>query len=507
MERYFIIAAYGTQTVRCDGAFDRSGTGTLPLSSNGNGDTMTGPKHSCGVIGICSAADVADDIFKALRIIQHRGQESAGISVFSGKDIVTEKGSGHVGDAIRPDALRSLKGRCGIGHVRYSTAGSKSVMNAQPLTVTTGFGTVAIAHNGDITNYAELKEKYLRSVASFLTDSDTELAVRSIVGNMARCNDPVEAIKSMMYETEGAYSLTVLMNGRLFGIRDPHGIRPLCIGRTDGGHIIASESAAIDALNGTFIRDIAPGEIVEVKNDRFTSHKTAFSRRRAHCMFEWVYFARPDSVIDGREVYEVRKRIGEILAKEHPADVDSVMPIPDSGRAQAIGFSDASGIRYEEGLMKNRFSERTFILPDQKERELAVSMKMNPIKSTVRGKCLAVVDDSVVRGTTLRKLILMLRDAGAKEVHVRIGCPPVIAPCYYGVDMKTKDQFAACGRTEEEICRMVGADSLGYISIAGLVEAIEKPERHLCMACLNGRYPTRIPGGSRMFQTTFGEDY
>ncbi|MCL2032086.1 MAG: amidophosphoribosyltransferase [Methanomassiliicoccaceae archaeon] len=463
---------------------------------------MTGPKHSCGVVGVCRTADVADDIFKALMIMQHRGQESAGISVFDGKDIVTEKGSGSVREAIKHNAVKSLRGHCGVGHVRYSTAGSKGVMNAQPLTVETGFGTVAIAHNGDITNYAELKERYLMSGVSFLTDSDTELAVRSLTEHMTRRRDPIEAMRSMMKEIEGAYSFTVLINGRLFGIRDPHGIRPLCIGRTGGGHIIASESAAIDALNGTFIRDVAPGEIVEAEHDRLISYPGVSDRRRAHCMFEWVYFARPDSVIDGREVYDIRKSIGKILAREHPADADAVIPIPDSGRAQAIGFSIASGMRYEEGFMKNRFAERTFILPDQRERELAVSMKMNPIKSTVSGRRLVVVDDSVVRGTTLKKLIKMLRGAGAKEVHVRIGCPPVIAPCHYGVDMKSMDQFVAAGRTEEEICRMVGADSLGYISIGGLVEAIGKPEGDLCMACLDGRYPVRIPGGTHLSQMT-----
>ena len=273
------------------------------------------------------------------------------------------------------------------------------------------------------------------------------------------------------------------------------------MGKTDGGHIIVSESAAIDALNGTFIRDIAPGEIVEIKHDHFISHPNVSNKRKAHCMFEWVYFARPDSVIDGREVYDVRKRIGEILAKEHPADVDVIISVPDSGRAQAIGFSALSGIRYEEGLMKNRFVGRTFILPTQKERETAVSTKMNPIKSTVSGKRLIVVDDSVVRGTTLKKLILMLRNAGAKEVHVRIGCSPITAPCYYGVDMKSRDQLVAAGRNEEEVCRIVGADSLRYISIRGLVEAIGKPENDLCMACLNNRYPTKIPG-----DTSFTDD-
>ena len=465
---------------------------------------MTGPKHSCGVIGMCRTGSVAGDIFKALRIIQHRGQESAGISVFDGTRIITEKGQGYVGNAVTQDALASMKGRCGIGHVRYSTAGSKDVMNAQPLTLTANFGTAAMAHNGDLTNYAELKEKYLKLGISFLTDSDTELALKSFVRHMAGHGDPVKAAKSMMKEIEGAYSLAVMVNGRLFGIRDPHGIRPLCIGRIGGGHMIASESAAVDALNGTFIRDAAPGEIIELESGRVISHGTAVKKRRAHCMFEWVYFARPDSVMDGREVYDVRKKIGEMLAKEHPADADTVISVPDSGRSQAIGFSAASGIPYEEGFMKNRFAGRTFIMPDRKERESAVSMKMNAIRSTVCGKRVVMVDDSIVRGTTLKKLVIMIKDAGAEEVHVRIGCPPVVSPCYYGVDMKTADQFIASGRTLEDICAAVGADSLGYVSIKGLVKAIGMSERELCMACLNGKYPVKIPDGTRTAQTTLG---
>jgi amidophosphoribosyltransferase len=440
-------------------------------------------------------------------IIQHRGQESAGISVYNDGGLRTVVDNGLVQFALPYEKVSKLCGNVGVGHVRYSTTGSKSVMNAQPLTVTTSFGTVAIAHNGDITNYAELKGKYLAAGTSFLTDSDSELVTKVLSKYMVQYGDPIRAMKSMMKELEGSYALAILINDRLFGVRDPYGFRPLCIGEVRGGHIIVSESAAIDALSGTFIRDVAPGEIVEVMRDRFISHPGQIQKHKAHCMFEWVYFARPDSVIDGREVYDVRKRIGEILARECPADVDMIMPIPDSGRAHAIGFSIASKIPYEEGFMKNRFAERTFILPDQKERELAVSIKMNPIKSTVEGKRMVIVDDSIVRGTTLKKLIFMLRKAGAKEVHVRVGSPPVIAPCYYGVDMKAREQFVANGRTVEEIREIIGADSLGYISINGLIEAIGKPEDELCLACINGRYPTNIPGEVQRFQATLNSDF
>ncbi len=468
---------------------------------------MSGPKHSCGVVGISATYNIVPALQKTLMIIQHRGQESAGISVFNKGHIQTVRDNGLVQVALSKEKLANVEGNIGVGHVRYSTTGSKSVINAQPLMVTTSFGTVVVAHNGDLTNYAELKEKYLAAGTSFLTDSDSELVTKVLSKYMVQYNDPVRAMKSMMTELEGAYALTIMINDRLFGIRDPYGLRPLCIGEIDEGHIVVSESAAIDALNGTFIRDVAPGEIVEIMWDHFMPHPGPETKNKAHCMFEWVYFARPDSVIDEREVYGIRKRIGEILARECPADVDMIMPIPDSGRAHAIGFSIASGIPYEEGFMKNRFAERTFILPEQSERELAVSMKMNPIKSTVEGKRMVIVDDSIVRGTTLKKLISMLRKAGAKEVHVRVGSPPVIAPCYYGVDMKSRDQFVATGRSTEDVCDIIGADSLGYISIEGLIEAIGKPENDLCLACVNGKYPTRIPGEIHRFQSTLNSDF
>ena len=468
---------------------------------------MSGPKHSCGVVGVAATYNVVPAIHTTLMIIQHRGQESAGISVFKDENLHTVKDNGLVQFALSGDKINKLSGEVGIGHVRYSTAGSKSVMNAQPLTVTTSFGTMAIAHNGDITNYVELKEKYLADGTLFLTDSDSELVMKVLSKYMVQYNEPIKAMKSMMGELEGSYALTIMINDRLFGVRDPYGLRPLCIGEIDNGHMIVSESAAIDALGGTFIRDFAPGEIVEVTHDHFIPYAGISNRHKAHCMFEWVYFARPDSVIDGREVYDVRKKIGEILARECPADVDMIMPIPDSGRAHAIGFSIASKIPYEEGFMKNRFAERTFILPNQKERELAVSMKMNPIKSTVEGKRMVIVDDSIVRGTTLKKLISMLRKAGAKEVHVRVGSPPVVAPCYYGVDMKSRDQFVANGHSVEEVCDIIGADSLGYISIEGLIEAIGMPESELCLACVNGKYPTRIPGELHRFQSTLKSEF
>ncbi len=431
---------------------------------------------------------------RALLVIQHRGQESAGLSVFDGKNFQTVKNNGLVDAVLNENSLRNISGNCGIGHVRYSTTGSHSSMNAQPLTVQSVKGTVAIAHNGDITNYHKLREEYFKQGWSFLTDSDSEIIARILSKHLYSAEDPFVAIRNMMSELDGAYALAIMINNRLFGVRDPHGLRPLCIGKVEGGHIIVSESAALMSMGAEFVRDVEPGEIVEIKDDIILSERSKDPICKAHCMFEWIYFARPDSVIDGRCVYQVRKNIGIILARESPADVDLVMPIPDSGRAHAIGYSLESGVPYEEGFMKNRFVGRTFILPDQSARENAVAMKMNPIRSTIEGKRVLIVDDSIVRGTTLMKLIKLLRSAGAKEVHVRIGCPPVIAPCYYGVDMKTRDQFIACTHTIEQIRQSIGADSLAYISIDGLVEALDMPKDDLCLACVNGLYPTRIDG-------------
>ncbi len=471
------------------------------------GDHMAGPKHSCGVVGISADTDVAPSLYIALMIIQHRGQESAGISVFDGNTIETRKGNGLVDVALTKDDVSKTLGHVGIGHVRYSTTGSRDVANAQPLTVTTNAGAIAVAHNGDITNVGELKDKYMKDGSTFLTASDSEVIVKILGRNLAQYSDVVTAIRATMGELDGSYSLTIMVNGRLFAVRDPYGFRPLCIGKVDGGYIAVSESTAIDALRGEFVRDVEPGEICEITKDTVKSHPMNGSHPRAYCMFEWVYFARPDSVMDGRGVYDVRRKIGEILARECPADVDLVMPVPDSGRAHAIGYAVASGVPYEEGFMKNRFAGRTFILPDQKAREAAVAMKMNPIRSTVDGKRILIIDDSIVRGTTLKKLIGMLRNAGAKEVHVRIGCPPVIAPCYYGVDMKTRDQFIATKYSVDEIKEIIGADSLGYISLPGLVEAVGFKENELCLACVNNRYPTIIPGETHRFQTNLNADF
>lgn len=468
---------------------------------------MSGPRHYCGVVGINAGHNVVAGLQKALMIIQHRGQDSAGVSVFDGETINTVKDAGLVQVALPRERLESLDGHVGIGHVRYATTGGKGAKNAQPMVLTTAFGMIALAHNGDLTNYRKLKETYMAQGAVFQTDSDTELIINLLSRRMGTDQDPVKAIKAVMAEIDGAYALALMINGRLFGIRDPLGIRPLIIGRLGDGYMIVSESSAICALGGEIVRDVQPGEIVEITQDSFKSYAPCTRCPYAHCFFEWVYFARPDSVMDEREVYAVRRNIGMVLAREHPADVDLVMPIPDSGRAHAIGFSIESGIPYEEGFMKNRFADRTFIMPDQASRERAVSDKMIPIKSTVDGKRILIIDDSIVRGTTLKKLVLMLREAGAKEVHVRVGSPPITAPCFYGIDMKDREQFIANKHTVEEIREIIGADSLGYISLEGVVEAIGLPMGDLCLACINGKYPTKIEGEEHRFQTRITDSF
>lgn len=458
------------------------------------GTFMVGLRHSCGVVAMVATCDVVSTLRKALLVIQHRGQESAGISVFDGKTVKTIKSSGLVFTALNDYNIKDLAGNCGIGHVRYSTTGSEKSINAQPQTTESKLGTIAVAHNGSITNFSKLRKKCRDQGMSFLTDSDSEMIAKIISKYITQLGDIVGAIKATMNDLEGAFSLTIMINDRVFGLRDPYGFRPLCIGKFDNAYMIVSESAALDTLHGEFVRDVDPGEIIEITSNVLTSYPPKNSTPRAHCMFEWVYFARPESIIECREVYSVRKKIGMILAKESPVNADLVMPVPDSGRAHALGFSIGSGIQYEEGFIKNRFVERTFILPNQKDRENAVSMKMNPVRSTVDGKCVVVVDDSIVRGTTIKLLITMLREAGAREIHVRVGCPPVISPCYYGVDMTSRDQFIANFYDTKEICDMIGADSLKYISIGGLIDALGILEKDLCLACVNNKYPTRIDG-------------
>jgi amidophosphoribosyltransferase len=442
---------------------------------------------------------VSIDVFYALRVLQHRGQESAGIAIYN-NGIKALKGMGLAHQALKPDDIRNLKGDRGIGHVRYSTVGSSTIENAQPIVVSTNYGDIALAHNGEIVNADKIMDELKKKGWAFITQSDSEIAVRLLANDIANTGDPVRSLRNLMSMIQGSYSMTIMIDNRVFAIRDPYGIRPLCIGRTKTGYAAASESVVFDTLGGEFLRDVEPGEIIELLPGEAKAVKTGLSRGRAHCMFEWVYIARPDSNIDGKLVYEVRRRIGQRLAKEQPVEADVVVPIPDSGRAHAIGYSEESGIRYSEGLMKNRYVERTFIMPEQSDRTTSVMLKLNPLKSVIKDKKIVLVDDSIVRGTTMKQIVQLVRNSGAKEVHVRVGSPPIRAPCYFGIDMKTREQFAATGRTVEQIAELITADSLGYISVDGLVDAIGHNYNDLCLGCLTEEYPVPVPGEKVRYQ-------
>ncbi len=451
------------------------------------------PTDKCGIIGCAGTSPVASDLYYGLRILQHRGQESAGLAVFD-DGIKAKRGMGLVHEVFTKEDLMELRGTSGIGHVRYSTTGSSVVENAQPIVVRTSYGDIALAHNGDIVNAAEIREELSKKGWAFMTTSDSEVIVRLLANEIVNTGDVHRALKEFTNRLVGAYSLALMINDTVYAVRDPFAIRPLCVGESNGRMMIASESVVFDALGYKFIRDLKPGEIVELRPDGFESMRLPHPNHTAHCMFEWVYFARPDSVLDERLVYDARVKIGEQLAKEHPVEADIIVPVPESGRAQAQGYSQASGLPVVEGLIKNRYIERTFIMPDQQDREIGVMLKLNPIRSAVKGKRIVLIDDSIVRGTTIRKIVKILRQAGAKEIHVRIGCLPIRFPCYLGIDMKTRDQFIANEKTVPEIAQFITADSLGYLSQKGLMTALKHPRADLCLGCLTGEYPVPIPG-------------
>jgi amidophosphoribosyltransferase len=434
-----------------------------------------------------------------LRVLQHRGQESAGIAVYS-NGIKALKGMGLAHQALRADDLRNLRGEIGIGHVRYSTVGSSTLDNAQPVVMSTNYGDIALAHNGEIVNSDQLRDGLKKKGWAFATTSDSEIIIRMLANDISNTGDPVRSVRNVMSLLIGSYSITLMVDNRVFALRDPLGIRPLCVGRTKEGYAAASESVVFDTLGGEFMRDVEPGELIELLPGEIRSIKTGLAKGRAHCMFEWVYIARADSCLDGRLVYDVRRRIGRRLAEEQPVDADVIVPVPDSGRSHSMGYSEVSGIPYSEGLMKNRYVERTFIMPEQNDRSTGVMLKLNPLKSVIKDKRIVLVDDSIVRGTTMRQIVQLVRNAGAKEVHVRVGSPPIRAPCYFGIDMKTRDQFAATGRTVEQISNMLTADSLGYLSVEGLVDAIGHPASDLCLGCLTEEYPLPVEGERTRFQ-------
>ncbi len=440
--------------------------------------------EDCAVVGYLGTNAYANILF-GLKALQHRGQETSGMATYDGK-IHIKKGMGLVSEVFKEG---NLEGNTGIGHNRYSTAGSKGVENAGPFIISGSIGYVGLSHNGEITNAHYLREELKSKGYIFTSSSDTEVMLITLISEINKYGI-YDGIKKTMLKLKGAYAVAIMINNTLYALRDPYGFRPLIYGRTSDGYIVASESAAIDAVSGDVIRDVNPGELIEINEHGIQSVFT-MNHEIAHCMFEYVYFARPDSVIDNKEVFNVRYNLGTILAREHPCKADVVIPVPDSGRAQALGYSVESGIAYSEGLIKNRYSDRTFILPDQKSRYDAIKIKLNPIKSAVKDKNIVLIDDSIVRGNTMKYIISLLRKEGAREIHVRVGSPEIVAACYFGVDMKTSNDFIAYNKSTDEIRDAIGADSLGYVSINGLKEAIGMSS--LCLGCLTGKYPEDIP--------------
>ncbi len=446
--------------------------------------------ESCGVFGIYApGVDAARITFFGLYALQHRGQESAGIATADGKKIYLHTAMGLVSQAFTEEQLAQLHGHIAIGHTRYSTTGSSRASNAQPILVEGNSSTIGLAHNGNIVNSKFLQDELIQQGFTFGGTTDSEIIANLIISSSEK--NPVDKVRYAMRRLQGAYSLVIMTKDKLIGVRDPMGVRPLCLGTIDGGWVIASESCALGHVGAQFIREIEPGEIVVINKHGIKSF-TEESTRKALCIFEYIYFARPDSVIQGKLLYPARQAMGRILARDYPVDADLVMGVPDSATAAGIGYAVASGIPYCEGLIKNRYVGRTFIEPDQRLRDLGVKLKFNPLAETIVGKRLVVVDDSIVRGTTTPKVVAMLKKAGAKEVHLRICSPPIRHPCFFGVDMATRWELIAAQKTIPEIRDTIGADSLGYISIDGLIESVGLPKDIFCLACFTGEYPIPV---------------
>jgi len=448
----------------------------------------------CGIVGIVDAGGVSFPLYYALYALQHRGQESAGISTFEGTTLYTHKAQGLVAEVFDHDTLEGLHGNAGIGHVRYPTAEAKIPENVQTFNFRYRGLDLSIAHNGNLVNTAEIREEYERRGQIFCTSTDTEI-IGNIIAEALRTSKSMEdAVRLCMRRLRGSYAIAALLNDTVYAFRDPLGIKPLCIGKFDHGYIVASESVAIDALDGTLIRDVRPGELVRIDRNGLSSVQIATANQKAHCIFEYIYFARADSVIDGTLVYDVRRRIGQELYDAAPVEGDIVCPVPDSGTAYAAGYAERSGVPFVEGLMKNRYMGRTFIMPTQQQREWAVRIKLNTVRGNLKGRKVILIDDSIVRGTTSRRIVKMIREAGADEIHLRVGSPPIISPCYLGVDMPNRAELIASGKEVEAVRESIGATSLAYVPLSDLVEAIGCGERNLCTGCLTGRYPVDIDG-------------
>jgi amidophosphoribosyltransferase len=450
------------------------------------------PHDECGVFGVFApSAQVARLTFFGLYALQHRGQESAGIAVWDGENIRCHKEMGLVSQVFDEDILASLQGTHAIGHTRYTTTGSSVLCNAQPIIVDTKFGPIAVAHNGNIVNTKQLREELEADGIEFHSTNDSEVIAQCIAS--LHQGDVVRAVQETMAMVSGAYSVAVLTPDSILAFRDPNGVRPLCVASLNGsGYVVSSETCALNAIGASFIREIEPGELIVIDREGLQDHKWMLPQRKAMCVFEFIYLARPDSTIYGKNLHAVRRRMGQILAREHPADAHVVIPVPDTGFPAAIGFSEASKIPFGEGLIKNRYIGRTFIEPDQRMREMGVRMKLSPLRETLAGRRVVMVDDSIVRGTTTGQIVRLIREAGATQVHVRISSPPVKWPCFYGIDMADRKDLIAAKKQIEDIRKHVGADSLGYLSVKGMVEAVGMSRHKFCTACFTGEYPIAV---------------
>lgn len=462
-----------------------------------------GPQDQCGVFGVWAPGEeVAKLTYFGLYALQHRGQESAGIATSNGKKLVVYKDMGLVSQVFSESALESLVGHVAIGHTRYSTTGSSSWRNAQPTLGRTASGTVALGHNGNLTNTAELLEmlrsRYPDQSENEITGgntTDTAVLTALLAGNPD--NSLEGTAMELLPQVKGAFCLVFMDEQTLYAARDPQGVRPLVLGRLERGWVVASETAALDIVGASFVREVEPGELIVIDENGLRSQMFA-KAKRAGCVFEYVYLARPDTAINGRNVYDARVDMGKALAREFPVEADLVIPTPDSGTPAAIGFSQESGIPFGHGLVKNAYVGRTFIQPSQTIRQLGIRLKLNPLKEVIKGKRIIVVDDSIVRGNTQRALVQMLREAGAKEIHVRISSPPITWPCFYGVDFATRAELIATGLAPDDVRASIGADTLGYLSKEGMIAASEQKESELCTACFTGTYPIELPTADRL---------
>jgi amidophosphoribosyltransferase len=448
-------------------------------------------KEECGVFGIFGHPEAANMTYLGLYALQHRGQESAGICATDGAQVRVSREMGYVADVFDGETLSRLPGSAAIGHVRYSTAGESKLSNAQPILIDCNHGQIALCHNGNIVNARELRDDLVRQGSIFQSSSDTEV----ILHLYARSKAPTveDAIVESVKQVQGAFSLALLTRDRLVAVRDPHGFRPLALGRLGDAFVVASETCAMDLIGATYVRDVEPGEVLVISAEGMRSIKPFPPAPLAHCIFEHVYFARPDSYVFGKSVNEVRTDLGRNLAREQPVAADVIVPVPDSGVCAAVGYADESGVPLRMGLIRNHYVGRTFIQPQQSIRHFGVKVKLNPVRSILDGKRVVLVDDSIVRGTTSRKIVKMVRAAGAKEVHVRISCPPTISPCFYGVDTPSKSELIAATHTVEEITKFLDADSVGYLSLEGMLSTVGSIRGSYCSSCYTGVYPVEFP--------------